>query len=118
MRRVYAICLGLLLACSNIRNKGTYGAEVEFTNTVVTRGLPSVTRFLETQCHCADGIWSANGAGTDSESCVAAADWVFTVSSRWSWHHAMMRYNGSLTDTNPGTAPTIPPVSCTLPGVR
>lgn len=116
MRRIYVLLLSLLVACSNIRNRNTYRAEVDFTNVVVTRGLPSVTRYLETQCRCVDGVWSSSVTGVDNESCIAAADWAFTVSARWPWHHSMMRYNGSLTDTNPGPAPTIPPLSCTLPG--
>ncbi len=118
MKRTLLLLGFFLLSCSGVRNKTTYRAEVEFTNTVVTRGLPPVTRFLSTQCQCSGDVWTASAQGVETASCAAAADWVFTVAARWRWHHAMMRYNGSLSDVDPGPAPTIPEVSCTLPEVR
>ena len=115
MKLAFTLALVAILGCKNIRNQTVYRTETEFTDLVVRRGAPTVSRYLQTQCTCTDSHWTSVTPEVTDNQCGAAADWWFTYTSRWSWHLNMVRYNGSLTEIDPGAAPALTPVSCTLP---
>lgn len=112
--------LGLLvvlstLGCPTIRDKSVYQAELNFSDLTVRRSVPAVQRYLATQCTCSDNHWTATAPEVTDLQCGTAADWLVTYHARWAWHQNMVRYNGSLISSDPGPAPTIPPVTCALP---
>lgn len=116
--RVYAMVAVLALAgCDAIRDPAVYSTEVQFIDMVVQRQAPTVRSFLEHSCSCSgDAEWTATVETASNEECMAAADWYRVYAARWSWHVAMIRYNGRVSDTDPGPVPEVP-VSCELPEV-
>lgn len=116
VKKILTLVLALApLSCHAVRDKVTYETEVRFTDAVVRRSAPVVHHYLLTQCTCADGHWTASNPSVTDASCAASADWWVTYTTRWSWHLGMTRYNGALTDVDPGPAPFIPTVTCALP---
>lgn len=115
MKKVLALTLVMLLGCKTVRSEAAYRAEVDFTDMVVTRQAPAVARTLRGSCSCVDDHWTAVSPDLSDRDCMNAADWWFTYTSRWAWHMAMVRYNGNLTENDPGTAPAILAVSCDMP---
>lgn len=107
MKRVL-LALVFLWGCRTIRNDTTYRAETDFTDLMVRGESESVRKFLQTQCTCVEGQW----VGQPQEACAHAADWWSVYTSRWAWHMAMVRYNGSVSDTDPGPPPQRSPVTC------
>lgn len=104
-----------LLGCGTIRDKVVYETELNFVDLTVRRSSDTVRSFLTSQCQCRGEMWvSRNPESVPSSSCVSAADWWFVTRSRWDWHTDMIRFNGSLTDHDPGPAPRLDRVSCDL----
>ncbi len=113
-----AIVLTLVLSsCVTLRNSSVYQAEIAFANRVVHLSAPEVRHAIATECTCADGHWTtaAGSSASPSTVCNDRVEWWLMYAARWPWHNAMMRYNGSLTNTNPGAAPAIPAQTCDLP---
>lgn len=115
MTRLLPVVLVLmtLAGCCPLRDMAVYNTEISFSDLMVNRQAATVQRFLGSSCACSEGTWS-DGPNVSAGDCENAADWYFTYSARWAWHVEMMRYNGGVTETDPGEAPAIT-VSCDLP---
>jgi hypothetical protein len=113
---VVLFAVPFMAGCHNLRDMGVYQTEISFVDMAVQQSAPSVRRFLAADCACEGGVWSSKDeASVATSECASAADWYVTYSARWSWHVAMMRYNGGVTKTDPGAVPEIH-ASCDLPG--
>lgn len=109
MLTALALCLALGGCGSNIRNTATYTTEISFMGSVVNQEESTDLALLNSSvCSCANNTWAP-------AVCATAADNLVTLHARWSWHQAMMLYNGGITSTDPGSAPSIPATTCTLP---
>lgn len=104
-----AALLTTTLGCNAIRDPSVYATEIQFIDMTVQRQAGVVHRFLTENCACDESnVWTATSEAAQDSECAAAADWYITVQARWAWHLEMMRYNGRLTDTDPGPVPDIP----------
>jgi uncharacterized protein YceK len=114
---VMLVALTTLSGCgATIRDKTVYATEVQYVDMTVRREAPAVRRFLMTACTCSVTFeWTATAEGVSTDECAAAADWYRVYTSRWAWHIEMIRYNGRVTDTDPGQIPEVTTSSCDLP---
>lgn len=105
----YALLFLCLAACGGkqvLRDASVYETEIQFADNVVVEQSSQLRTFIDTYCVCGDA---------DASLCESAMETWVVVESRWPWHIDMMRYNGQLTDEDPGTAPSIieyPEVTC------
>lgn len=112
---VMLVVFAALSGCATIRDAAVYATEVQYVDMTVRREAPAVRRFLMTACTCSATFeWTATAEGVTTEECAASADWYRVYAQRWPWHIAMIQYNGSMTDTDPGPVPEIV-LSCDLP---
>lgn len=115
------LALAVLLAsfatisgCATIRDPAVYATEVQYIDMTVRREAPAVQHFLMTSCTCSDAYeWTASTEGGSTPACAAAGDWYRVYVARWAWHIEMIRYNGSVTSTDPGPIPEIVPTCAT-----
>lgn len=108
----------LSVGCGTLRDATVYATEVQYVDLTVSRSAPAVRHFLQSSCACdAETVtWTSTSESVTSETCEANADWYRTYSSRWAWHVAMMRFNGSLEGAvDPGPVPEVPR-TCDLGG--
>lgn len=110
----------VLLGCTPTvsRDRAAYTAELNFIDRVVRDGAVANRNVVVNGCTCTGaGVWRASAPWMTDEQCVHHAEWWVVYTSRWAWHHSMMLFNAGLTQTRPGPAEVIPPVTCDLPTV-
>lgn len=103
MRKLLPLLLLLPLtfaaACGGkqvIRDRIVYETEIQFADNVVMEQHGQLRAFIDEHCLCAE---------EPAALCEEALETWAVVESRWQWHSDMMRYNGQLTDEDPGQAP-------------
>ena len=77
-----------------LRDLSVYETELQFADNVVMQQHDQLHTFIVEYCTC-----------PVTPECEAAIETWTVVESRWQWHTDMMRYNGKLTDVDPGQAP-------------
>ena len=99
----------LLVGCPDtvVRDKVTFGVEVDYAEKVAVDLSTSLKEFVKTSCACVDGKFT-------TPLCKTSAEQALVASTRAGWHKAMSLYNGGITKDRPAKSPPEVPAPETL----